>query len=520
MAGRRGAAGAARYGRNTQLIWGTGDNIPGFESTDMATNGDSPLKMVSQWYNGPADLSYIHGYQAGSTFSDYYGRGYTFQLIVWLADVPAYAIDAQFQTDFVDLMTTCIGNGPNHGPLYIVLFTELETYSNAGNVSTYNPALKAAYFQAMETARSMYSQAYVGLGFGGYDWSGNPTPDLSFWDDALKASDFVCVQHMQDSINTGGTGGQNEIIDNIQNSVTQLGAYGKPVMISHMLLWGDTSTVVPAFADFRKKILSTPALRTLAGQGLFAIDFMNGGGAQYLDSTTLTGVGPTEFAITKAILRRHQATSVAMPIRSGHKPPPAFAAAGSYLSGDAASAAVPVPAGVAANDIILVHLYLESSATVTAPTGFTELTPAANVTAPYYHRVFWRRAAGAVTGSFGFTWTGTVYREAVATSYRGAVTSGSPVDAQATGARSSAGTTTPGVSVTTTGVDRLLVWCGGDANGGTWTVPAGWRPRVTGAHNMAVASMALSATGGSGTITGVSTVSDQQTAWLVALIPA
>lgn len=484
----------------------------------MAFDSGSPLKMVSQWYNGTGDLGYITGYQAGSTFSDYYGNGYAFQLIVWLADQPDYAISAQFQTDFASLMTTCIGNGPNHGPLYVVMFTELETYSNAGNVATYNPALKAAYFKAMTTGRSMYDQVYFGLGFGGYDWSGVTTADLSFWDDAIRASDMCCVQHMQDSTNTAGPGGSNEIKANLRNSVAQLSAYGKPIMISHMLLWGDISTVQPAFADFRSDILSSTSLDALAAQGMFAMDFMNGGGAQYLDNTTTTGVGPADYAITKALLQQHQAISVGMPIRAGYVAPPAFGAAGTYLSGaDATTAAVPVPAGVAANDIILVHLYLEVSAAVTVPTGFAEITPAASVTAPYYHRAFWKRATAADTGTYTFSWTGVTWREAIATRYRGCVATGSPIDVSASAARSTSNTVTPGVSVTTTGTDRLLVWCGGDFNGGSWTAPPGWWQRNTDTANLSVATMPLSATGTSGTITGTSTVSDQQTAWLVAL---
>lgn len=203
---------------------------------------------------------------------------------------------------------------------------------------------------------------------------------------------------------------------------------------------------------------------------------------------------------------------------------PAFGARGTYLSGSTTTtAAVPVPSGVASGHVILVHLYKESTASVTPPAGFTELAPAPTTTGNVIsHHVFWKRATGSDSGTYSFTWTGSAYREAVAERYTGCIASGSPVDAYNGAGRSSSGTVTPAVTVTTTGPDRLLVWSGANWSSGTWTPPSAggtWTERYDSGDCLTIATREQTASGSSGSVTGECATSDNEAAFLVALLP-
>lgn len=203
---------------------------------------------------------------------------------------------------------------------------------------------------------------------------------------------------------------------------------------------------------------------------------------------------------------------------------PAFGARGTYLSGSTTTtAAVPVPPGVTSGQVVLVHLYKESTATVTPPAGFTELTPAPTTTGNVIsHHVFWKRATGSDSGTYSFTWTGSAYREAVAERYTGCIASGSPVDAYNGAGRSSSGTVTPAVTVTTTGPDRLLVWSGANFASGTWTPPSAggtWTERYDSGDCLTIATREQATSGSSGSVTGECAASANEAAFLVALLP-
>lgn len=203
---------------------------------------------------------------------------------------------------------------------------------------------------------------------------------------------------------------------------------------------------------------------------------------------------------------------------------PAFRSFARLTENTAANAAVPVPSGVAADDVILVHIYKEGTAAVTPPAGFTEITPARTAT-NITHHLFWKRATGADTGTYTFTWTGTLWREAVASAYSGCVTTGSPLDT-GTGAPVSAGRTTnasstPAVSLTPTaaGTGRMIVWSGTAVNGATFTTPSGFTLRTSGLIWQALATLSQSSAAATGSVTGATSSSGEGTAWLVALLP-
>jgi hypothetical protein len=250
-----------------RILWGIGDQLSSAVKSPIYRN--APVNMVTAWYNGPGDLGWMSGYQKGSTMSDLYGQGKAIELVVWLGDHADYAISSQFLEDAKVLARTFKGNGPHHGPLYVVLFSELETYSSDPG---YFVNLKRAYLQAIATFHEENRNAKVALGLGGYHWGSTPNRDLSFWDDAIKASDFTAVQAMQacDSERDG----QNIIVPQIRSSVKQLGTYGKPVMISHFKLWGDPSCQTKAFDKFMREVFTNKSISALAADNLFAWNFM------------------------------------------------------------------------------------------------------------------------------------------------------------------------------------------------------------------------------------------------------
>lgn len=201
--------------------------------------------------------------------------------------------------------------------------------------------------------------------------------------------------------------------------------------------------------------------------------------------------------------------------------------AGTALAGTSATTApIAVPAGVTSGQIILVDLYLEASRTVTPPDGtWTEVGTRAATTTTWHHR-FWKRATANDSGTYTFTWTTATYRRGCAVRYPGCVATGTPYDtgagAPVSAARSSAGTVTPGVSLTTQGVDRLLVWSGTSFSSGSWTPPTAggtWTERYD-SNEIGGAEKSQAVAGATGTVTGTHSASDNQTAWLLALIPA
>lgn len=204
---------------------------------------------------------------------------------------------------------------------------------------------------------------------------------------------------------------------------------------------------------------------------------------------------------------------------------PAFAAAGTYLTGpsNTTSAVVDAPAGIALGDLLLVHMYKENTAAVTMPSGWAEVTPAPATTGSVHSQhLFWKRATATevAAATFTFSWTGSAWREAICERYTGVLASGSPFDATNSAQRSSAATPTPPVTVTTTSTDRLLVWSGSNFNGGTWTVPSGFTGITTASHDMGTGYQVKAAAGSTGSITGSCSSSANSAAWLVALLPA
>lgn len=200
---------------------------------------------------------------------------------------------------------------------------------------------------------------------------------------------------------------------------------------------------------------------------------------------------------------------------------PAFQTAGTLSGVAATSALVPVPSGVAANDIIVVWLYKENANAVTPPSGFTQKASQAATDHSAY--LFWKRATGADSGTYSFSWTGSNWREADSLRISGCITTGDPFDtgtgAVVTNVNNTAGTASPAVSLTTTDVDRLLVWGATSFAGGAWTPPGTFTERTDISSDTTTATKTLAVAGASGSISGTCAGSGRMTAFLGALIP-
>lgn len=203
---------------------------------------------------------------------------------------------------------------------------------------------------------------------------------------------------------------------------------------------------------------------------------------------------------------------------------PVFGSIGTYLETSSASPAFAVPSGVAANDVIVISFFLDSTTTISAlPSGFAEAgnSPIARPSGGGAHtlHVVWKRATGADAGTYGFTLSGSTFVAGAALRYTGCVTSGNPWDVTTSadgGATNS--TTTPAVSVTTTGADRMLVFAGSNWSGGRWTPPTGFTERIdsgTGVDTADEKSQAVA--GSSGSVSATCVGNDKTLAWLGAL---
>jgi hypothetical protein len=206
---------------------------------------------------------------------------------------------------------------------------------------------------------------------------------------------------------------------------------------------------------------------------------------------------------------------------------PAFGTSGTYgqTSGGnpATSIGLAVPASVAADDIIVAMIFLDGATaqTITAPTGFTEATDSPAQAANHGGRVFWKRATGADSGTYTFSWGTSQYAEGQAHRFTGAITTGDPFDVTVSAVDNAFVSTSPAVSDTTTVADTLLLHVATNWSGGTWTAPSGFTKRMQGGFNVATLSdKAQAASGATGSVTATCSGTDRMTAWLGALKPA
>jgi hypothetical protein len=184
------------------------------------------------------------------------------------------------------------------------------------------------------------------------------------------------------------------------------------------------------------------------------------------------------------------------------------------------SATIAVPASVAADDIIVVAIYRESTDTPTI-TGFTLKTTAS----PTSHRlhILWKRATGADAGNYTIGLSvDNVWTTAAALRISGCITSGDPWDtgtgAPSTNVNNSNSTTAPTVSLTTTVADTLLLYAGTSFAGGAWTAASGMTERTDTSDDLTTDTLAQASAAGTGNKSATCAGSGAMASFLGALM--
>ena len=207
---------------------------------------------------------------------------------------------------------------------------------------------------------------------------------------------------------------------------------------------------------------------------------------------------------------------------------PQFESAGTYgtTNSPGTSFTVGIPSGVVNGSIVTISGFTNTGVTVTCP-GFSHAPDSPQQGLNNQGFMLWKRATGAEgPGTYTVSLSATEYGEGQAHRYSGCISTGSPWDDTDGAFNNTNAGTSPGVQVTTTGPNRLLVhactsWAGGD----TWTPensPA-FINRTTGNYGLPpyglsnVFTYLQAAAGASGVIQATVNSSDKMTAWLGAL---
>jgi hypothetical protein len=196
---------------------------------------------------------------------------------------------------------------------------------------------------------------------------------------------------------------------------------------------------------------------------------------------------------------------------------PVLASVGTYLTGaTSTSANFAVPAGVAANDIIVVVMYDQDiSGPPGRPSGFVQLDRP--IASNFQTDISWKRATGADTGTYNFT-LASQWREGCALRITGCPTTGNPFEVFASDINA-ASTATPAVAVTTTQFDESLLWVGGSFDVGAWVQPSGFTESVDTGGAIGIAWLNWAIPAATGPITGTQT-SSSHTGSLISFISA
>jgi len=246
---------------------------------------ESPVRMLSTWYNAPTDLTWVVNWKP-DLVTQWYAANYSLHVIVFTEGPEVqistaygsacgrpYPLTHRFLDDMRQLADTFAGarTGP---PLYITLFTEFQTYACSDNAwnpdaptNAYYRALKDRYLEALAVFHQHAPNAHVSLGWGGWQsrWDdpsiGAGRSMFQYFADVMRASDFQSFQAMQSDSN----------VADVHAMVGTLGKYG-PVMLAHYKP-NDRSQ-----ATFERDIcalLTEKSLYDLAAAGLFAWSFMD-----------------------------------------------------------------------------------------------------------------------------------------------------------------------------------------------------------------------------------------------------
>lgn len=263
------------------ILFGLGPTVD--SSKDARLTRESKVGMLTAWYNGSNDLGWITDAYHRDMYAKQYAAGRSLHLIVWTgvaetsfstAYGTACGREYPLSSRFIDDIKNVAGALSGSGRLYVTLFTEFQTYPCADNAwnadagaNAYYQALKDRYVAARQAIRSVAPNAWVSLGWGGWQsrWDdpakGGGRSMFQYFADVMGASDFQSFQAMQSDTN----------VNDVRAMTRTLGAWG-PVMLAHYKPNGGSQTTFDADTS---AMLTSAFLTEMRGYGLFAWGFMD-----------------------------------------------------------------------------------------------------------------------------------------------------------------------------------------------------------------------------------------------------
>ncbi len=277
------AARPAGFGQAGKLVFGLGPSLDSDSTSPVADQ----LGMFTTWYNSPNDFGFMTNW-AKDLIPRVYAKGHAIHLVVWLGGAGQvatvqtkygaacgrdYPLSSSFLGD-TRRLAQIFGGDASKPPLYITLFTELQTYPCQANtwaatpeVTNYYQKLKDQYVAAMGIFHSMAPNARVSLGWGGWQarWDdpakGGGKSLIGHFDDVLRQSDFQSFQAMDSTSN----------VDDIRRMTQILGKYG-PVMVAHYKPDNGSSST---WTNDMRAIFTDDYVRQVTAEGLFAFSLMD-----------------------------------------------------------------------------------------------------------------------------------------------------------------------------------------------------------------------------------------------------
>lgn len=302
-------AGATTIERG-RLLFGLGTTADYALSSALAQR--APVRLLTTWFNSTADLEWL-GLWEDTLIPQTYADGYAHQVIVFDGGATGttqtrygeacgqlYALSAQFLEDMQRLATIFRGDGP----LYVTMFTELQTYPCEHNQwqgsEAYYQALKDQYLAAMDIFHRRNPNAMVGLSWGGWQgrWDdssvGGGRSLIGHFADVLRRSDYQAFQAMQSDSN----------VEDIRVMTDLLSPYG-PVLLAHYLP-DDESTSV--WDEDLSTVFTDDYVADITRRGLFGFAFMD---------PLLVNADDERMQRAVDVVRRHAASGLVPPALAG-----------------------------------------------------------------------------------------------------------------------------------------------------------------------------------------------------------
>jgi len=264
------------------MLFGLGPEADGARRSRLAAS--TRIRMLSSWYNGPADLSWMTGWRSTEIRHDY-AAGYALHLIVYSSGPhtemasrygsacgEAYPLSARFLPDMERLARTF--SAPRGARLYVTLFSEFQTYACNGNewsgdprTEAYFRALADQYRNALAIFHRLARNSAVSLGWGGWQtrWDAPATGGgrslFAHFSDVMRSSDFESFE----VINSASASAD------ILGMTRELGRFG-PVMLAY---FKPSPQSADGGASQLRAVLSASSLRSLIGARMFALSFID-----------------------------------------------------------------------------------------------------------------------------------------------------------------------------------------------------------------------------------------------------